>query len=62
MRTKLTPTFTSGKMKMTYQTLLDVADRFVKRLKFESHEAVNNEIEVRDILQRFTTDVNTLKS
>lgn len=57
LRTKLTPTFTSGKMKMTYQTVLDVGDRFIKRLRIESNAAVNNEIEIRDILQRFTTDV-----
>lgn len=50
---------------MTFETLLEVANRFIKRLKLESSESVNNEIEIRDILQRFTTDVifsNLLKS
>lgn len=44
-------------MKMTYQTVLDVGDRFIKRFKLEAGGLPNNEIEVRDILQRFTTDV-----
>lgn len=52
LRTRLTPTFSSGKMKMTYQTVLDVADRFIARLTIEAVEAVGNEIEIRDILQR----------
>lgn len=42
---------------MTYQTVLDVADRFIKRLKIEAGEIPNHEVEIRDILQRFTTDV-----
>lgn len=44
-------------MKMCYQTLLDVADRFIVRLRIEAKEQKENEVEMRDILQRFTTDV-----
>lgn len=53
----MTPTFTVSKVKMTYQIVLDVANRFISRMKVEAGGLPNNEIEVRDILQRFTTDV-----
>lgn len=57
LRAKLTPTFTSGKMKMTYPTVYEVAERFIKTFRSESMAAAGNVIEVREILQRFTTDV-----
>lgn len=55
LRTKLTPTFTSGKMKTMFPTIIGVADEFQKMMK---NEVVGNaEIEMKDILARFTTDV-----
>ncbi|CRK87132.1 CLUMA_CG000941, isoform A [Clunio marinus] len=57
LRTKLTPTFTSGKMKMMFGTVCDVAEKFIKTLETESSADVNNEIEIKDIAARFTTDV-----
>lgn len=57
LRMKLTPTFTSGKMKMMFETVCDVGKKFVKTLDLESTAAVGNEIEIKDIAARFTTDV-----
>lgn len=57
LRNKLSPTFTSGKMKMMFGTVRDVGEKFVRTLRTESSEAVNNVIEVKDIAARFTTDV-----
>ncbi|CAD7079524.1 unnamed protein product [Hermetia illucens] len=55
LRAKLSPTFTSGKMKFMFPTVVDVADTLnstlAEVLKTES------ELEVRDLLSRFTTDV-----
>ncbi|XP_073844486.1 cytochrome P450 6a2-like [Musca autumnalis] len=57
MRTKLTPTFTSGKMKFMFPTVVEVGERFVTVLK-ELLEKENDEgIEIRELLARFTTDV-----
>nr|ABK91491.1 CYP6A28 [Lucilia cuprina] len=55
LRNKLSPTFTSGKMKYMYPTVLNVAEKFMQVLK----EKVNEDpiVDVRDMLGRFTTDV-----
>ncbi|XP_044255035.1 probable cytochrome P450 6a23 [Tribolium madens] len=55
MRVKLTPTFTSGKMKMMFQTLVDCTTS----LKDIIDETAKNHtpIEIKDILARFTTDI-----
>lgn len=55
LRTKLTPTFTSGKMKFMFPTVMDVVDRFKHNL-FEVLEETD-ELEIKDILARFTTDI-----
>lgn len=57
LRTKLTPTFTSGKMKMMFPTVCDVGKEFIETLTDEAGSAMNNEMEIKDILGRFTTDV-----
>ncbi|CAO1392675.1 unnamed protein product [Diamesa serratosioi] len=57
LRAKLTPTFTSGKMKMMFPTVCDVGKEFIETLTDEAGSAVNNEMEIKDILGRFTTDV-----
>jgi cytochrome P450 family 6 len=52
---KLTPTFTSGKMKMMFQTLVDCGLELGSILeKSASDEEV---IEIKDILARYSTDV-----
>ncbi|XP_037950470.1 cytochrome P450 6a8-like [Teleopsis dalmanni] len=61
MRVKLTPTFTTGKMKFMFPTVVDVANRFVTVLdgivKSETSELRSCNIEVKELLARFTTDV-----
>ncbi|KAL5276675.1 hypothetical protein ACFFRR_002098 [Megaselia abdita] len=55
IRSKLSPTFTSAKMKFMFPTVQKVGNEFVEVLK----EMVSNnpEIEVKELLARFTTDV-----
>ena len=55
LRAKLTPTFTSGKLKNMFNTILDVGEELNKFL--EPLADVKADIEVRDILARFTTDI-----
>lgn len=55
LRAKLTPTFTSGRMKFMFQTIVDVADNFQKCLA--GMVEGNENFELRDVLSRFTTDV-----
>lgn len=57
LRMKMTPTFTSGKMKMMFGTVVDVAEKLVKTLGAESSANLNHVIEIKDIAARFTTDV-----
>jgi cytochrome P450 family 6 len=55
LRVKLSPTFTSGKMKMMFQTLVDCGLELGNILeKSASNEEV---IEIKDILARYSTDV-----
>lgn len=55
LREKLTPTFTSGKMKMMFPIMVDVADRL--KIVLEKMLEANNEIEIKIILARFTADI-----
>lgn len=55
VRTKLTPTFTSGKMKMMFQTVVECAIPLTDILDEYCNE--NKEIELKEYLARFTTDV-----
>ncbi|XP_039452390.1 cytochrome P450 6a2-like [Culex pipiens pallens] len=55
LRTRLTPTFTSGKMKMMFPTLKAVGDNFAEYLT--NMVGSGAEIEVKDGVARFTTDV-----
>uniref|UniRef100_A0AAG5CVY9 Cytochrome P450 n=1 Tax=Anopheles atroparvus TaxID=41427 RepID=A0AAG5CVY9_ANOAO len=54
LRQKLTPTFTSGRMKQMFGTIWDVA-RELDQYMEENYS--QPEVEMRDILGRFTTDV-----
>ncbi|CAD7079471.1 unnamed protein product [Hermetia illucens] len=55
LRVKLSPTFTSGRMKFMFPTVLEVSDRFNKTL--DELLKTQKTHEVKDLLARFTTDV-----
>ncbi|EAA07732.1 AGAP002865-PA [Anopheles gambiae str. PEST] len=54
MRQKLTPTFTSGRMKQMFGTIWDVGIELEKCMEQSYNQP---EVEMKDILGRFTTDV-----
>nr|AAV68097.2 cytochrome P450 CYP6P9 [Anopheles funestus]ABC87786.1 CYP6P9 [Anopheles funestus] len=54
LRQKLTPTFTSGRMKQMFGTLWDVALELDKYMEENYRQP---DIEMKDVLGRFTTDV-----
>ncbi|CAD7079472.1 unnamed protein product [Hermetia illucens] len=55
LRAKLSPTFTSGRMKFMFPTVLEVSDRFNETLGELLKTQKTHE--VKDLLARFTTDV-----
>jgi cytochrome P450 family 6 len=55
LRTKLSPTFTSGKMKMMFQTLVDCGVELREHLKKSAGQ--EDILELRDVLAKFSTDV-----
>ncbi|XP_023705443.1 probable cytochrome P450 6a14 [Cryptotermes secundus] len=55
LRIKLSPTFTSGKMKMMFQRFVECGDEL--KLCLENVAGRGEVIEVKDILGRFSTDV-----
>lgn len=54
-RTKLTPIFTSGKMKMMFDTINHIGDKFVTSVMKDMK--TSNDLEISEWLARFTTDV-----
>lgn len=54
LRTKLSPVFTSGKMKLMFPIMLRISQELDETLRRES---VENPIDAKDISARFTTDV-----
>lgn len=54
MRSKLSPTFTSGKMKQMFSIVASICDEMIDFLN-ESKQLA--EIEMKNVLTRFTTDV-----
>ncbi len=54
LRGKLTPTFSSGKMKMMFETVTDIADIMQKQFDKDSKSGM---VEVKETLAKFTTDV-----
>lgn len=55
LRSKLSPTFTSGKMKYMFPTVVNVAHEFVQA--FGKLVEIDSKVEIRDIVSRYTTDV-----
>jgi cytochrome P450 family 6 len=55
LRVKLTPTFTSGKMKMMFQTLADCGQELGRILEETARK--EETIEIKDILARYSTDI-----
>lgn len=56
LRQKITPTFSTGKLKMMFETISEIGDNLVKAIRRES-EAAAGQLDVNDVLSRFTTDV-----
>ncbi|KAF7277798.1 hypothetical protein GWI33_009216 [Rhynchophorus ferrugineus] len=55
LRQKLTPTFTSGKMKMMFKSIVDCSDNMIKFLEKKSD--ADEDIDIREVLASFTSDV-----
>ena len=55
LRTKLSPTFTSGKMKLMFDIVNEISDRLVKVVRDETK--LTNTIEIREYTAKFTNDV-----
>ncbi|KAL7026334.1 hypothetical protein ACKWTF_013867 [Chironomus riparius] len=55
LRAKLSPTFTSGKIKMMFPIVAEAADRMVEYLKHD--DITQRELEVKEIFSSFTTEV-----
>lgn len=55
LRSKLTPTFTSAKMKLMFHLVLKVAEELVSVLKDDVCKS--EEVDMKDLLGRFATDV-----
>ncbi|EDW47928.1 GM21580 [Drosophila sechellia] len=56
LRQKLTPTFTSVKMKSMFSTVLNVGDEMI-RVVDEKLSSSSQTLEVTDLVSRFTSDV-----
>ncbi|CAG9833427.1 unnamed protein product [Diabrotica balteata] len=57
MRAKLTPTFTTGKLKMMFQTMLDASSGLEKML--DQNRTSKEPVDIKDCLMRFTLDIIT---
>nr|UNY86272.1 CYP6a13 [Phyllotreta striolata] len=55
LRTKLTPAFTTGKMKMMFDTVLECTTGLEEILKDCTN--ANGPVDIKDVMGRFTTDV-----
>lgn len=55
LRVKLSPTFTSGKIKMMFDTVSKVCDRMIEYL--DPPASNSQEIEIKEVLTAFTTEV-----
>ena len=52
---KLTPTFTSGKMKMMFQTVVDCLNGLLKKIRLDSEK--KNPIDIKEVLGCFGTEI-----
>lgn len=57
LRTKLTPTFTSGKMKMMFQTLINCSQQMEDYVNNFYESNSNDGIDIKNVLACFTTDI-----
>jgi len=57
LRTKLSPTFSSGKMKFMFPTIVEVGQEFKKAFAKHVDAHPNEPVEIHDFSARFTTDV-----
>ncbi|KAG4079139.1 hypothetical protein HA402_001110 [Bradysia odoriphaga] len=57
LRSKLSSSFTSGKMKFMYPTILKIGNEFENTLAHLLEGKESFDLEVKDMLSRFTTDV-----
>lgn len=59
LRNKLSPTFTSGKMKFMFNTVLEIGEKLSQRLNSVVSESMNGsvEVEMKNYWARYTTDV-----
>uniref|UniRef100_A0A1I8Q4F9 Cytochrome P450 n=1 Tax=Stomoxys calcitrans TaxID=35570 RepID=A0A1I8Q4F9_STOCA len=57
MRTKLSPVFTSARMKYMFHTVVKVGERFTQVMGEELAKSSDQILEIRDLCARFTTDV-----
>ncbi|CAG9827993.1 unnamed protein product [Diabrotica balteata] len=55
MRSKLTPTFTTGKMKMMFPTMVTCTQGLNEILK--DHARIQDAVDIKDLIARFTTDI-----
>lgn len=55
LRSKLTPTFTSGKLKIMFSTVINISDKLV--IAINKDIVATGQTEIKDILSRFTIDV-----
>lgn len=56
IRAKLTPTFTSGKMRCMFYTIAQIGDRLTHQMN-EGITANGNELDIKNLASRFTMDV-----
>ncbi|XP_059612892.1 cytochrome P450 6a2-like [Phlebotomus argentipes] len=55
LRTKLTPAFSSGKIKLMFPIVMNISEKFISRVNCDL--ANNTDLELGDYLSRFTVDV-----
>jgi cytochrome P450 family 6 len=55
IRSKLTPTFTSGKMKMMFETVLEIGNKMVSTINPLADKG--DTLDIKDMVSRYSTDV-----
>ncbi|XP_057654963.1 cytochrome P450 6a2-like [Diorhabda carinulata] len=55
LRKRLTPTFTSGKLKMMYSTLFSCSNKLKEVL--DQYAAIQDPVDIKDLMSRFTIEV-----